>query len=307
MEVIRHTLKSKRYSKLYTEDKWYAYIMISPVVIGFCILMLFPLLYEFYLSLTDAKLVGEISFIGLKNYSTLFVNDALFKKSLLNSLYFSGVLVPLNITLAIMLAILLNEKIRGMGIFRTIVFLPSITPIVVWAIVWKLILSTDVGVLNSILRTMGITGPAWLYNVQLTMPVLIINTVLKGVGLNMVIFLGALKSIPNVYYEAAKIDGTKPFQTLTHITIPMLSPTIFMVTIMTFIGSLKVFSNVYMLTNGGPANSTSLLIFYIYHKAFKEFKFGYSAAIAVILFLIILVLTLIQWSLRRRLVYAENE
>jgi len=302
-------LKSKqiKHSKLYKKDKWYAYAMISPVVMGFCLMMLFPLLYEFYLSLTDAKLVGDATFIGFQNYETLFGNDALFTKSILNSLYFSGVLVPMNISLAILLAVLLNKKIRGIGIFRTLVFLPSITPIVVWALVWKFILATDVGVLNSFLKMFGVTGPAWLYNIHLTMPVLIVNTVLKGVGLNMVIFLGALKSIPQIYYEAAKIDGAKSLKTFTKITLPMLSPTIFMVTIMTIIGSLKIFTNVYMLTNGGPANSTSLIVFYIYYKAFKEFKFGYASAAAVILFLAILILTLIQWSLRRRLVYAESE
>ena len=176
-----------------------------------------------------------------------------------------------------------------------------------WAIVWKLILSTDVGVLNSVLKLLGIAGPAWLYDMRLTMPVLIVNTVLKGVGLNMVIFLGALKSIPEVYYEAARIDGAKPLKAFIHVTLPMMSPTVFMATVMTIIASLKIFSNVYMLTNGGPAGSTELLVYYVYHKAFKEFKFGYAAAVAVILFLMILILTLVQWSLRRRLVYAENE
>ena len=309
MKTAQNELKSMKikHGKLYQNDKWYAYAMISPVVLGFACLMLFPLLYEFYLSLTNAKLLGNVNFIGFENYENLFGNDPLFTKSILNSLYFSGVLVPLNISLAILLAVLLNRQLRGIGIFRTLVFLPSITPIVVWALVWKLILSTDAGILNAFLKIIGITGPAWLFDVHLTMPVLIVNTVLKGVGLNMVIFLGALKSIPVVYYEAAMIDGAKPFRTFVNVTLPMLSPTIFMVTVTTIISSLKIFSNVYMLTNGGPANSTSLLVFYIYYKAFKEFNFGYAAAIAAVLFVIILIITLIQWSLRRRLVYAENE
>lgn len=307
MKFARNKLKPIMHGKLDKKDKWYAYAMISPVVLGFLCLMLFPLLYEFYLSMTDAKLLGDVKFIGFQNYANLTGNDPLFIKSVFNSLYFSGVLVPLNISLAILLAVLLNRELKGIGVFRTLVFLPSITPIVVWALVWKLILSTDMGFLNSFLKMIGITGPAWLYDMRLTMPVLIVNTVLKGVGLNMVIFLGALKSIPVVYYEAARIDGAKAVRTFFHITLPMLSPTIFMVTITTIIGSLKIFSNVYMLTNGGPANSTTLLVFYIYYKAFKEFKLGYAAAAAFILFIVILAITIIQWSLRRRLVYAENE
>jgi multiple sugar transport system permease protein len=280
--------------------------MISPVVLGFLCLLTFPLLYEFYLSMTNAELLGNVQFIGLENYKTLFLEDPVFINSLKNSLYFTVVLVPINICLAIFLAALLNKNIPGVGVFRTLVFMPNITPIVVWAIVWKYILATDVGIVNSMLKAVGITGPAWLYNMRLTMPVLIINTVMKGVGLNMVLVLSALKSIPAVYYEAARIDGAAPGKTFFYITLPMLSPTIFMVVIMTVIGALKIFSNVYMLTGGGPARSTQLIVLFIYLKAFKEYQFAYAAAVAVIFFLIILCLTLIQWNLRRRFVYAEE-
>lgn len=298
--------RKRKLSKLARQDSVSAYIMISPIVFGFFAMLLFPLLYEMYLSLTDAKLMGEATFVGFENYKTLFTNDPLFVKAIGNSIYFTFTLVPLNIILALLLATLLNKNVKGIGIFRTLVFMPNITPIIVWAIVWKLLLATDVGIINSYLRMVGITGPAWLYDMKLTMPVLIFNTLLKGVGLNMVIFLAALKAIPNVYYEAAKIDGAKPFRMFTNVTIPMLSPTIFMVLIMTVIGALKVFSNVYMLTGGGPANSTMMIVYYIYVKAFREFEFGYAAAIALVLFAVMLVLTLIQWKLRRKLVYAEE-
>lgn len=298
--------RRRKLSKLARQDSVSAYIMISPIVFGFFAMLLFPLLYEMYLSLTDTKLMGEAAFVGFENYKTLFTNDPLFVKALGNSIYFTFALVPLNIILALLLATLLNKNVKGIGIFRTLVFMPNITPIIVWAIVWKLLLATDVGIINSYLRMVGITGPAWLYDMKLTMPVLIFNTLLKGVGLNMVIFLAALKAIPNVYYEAARIDGAKPFRMFTNVTIPMLSPTIFMVLIMTVIGALKVFSNVYMLTGGGPANSTMMIVYYIYVKAFREFEFGYAAAIALVLFAVMLVLTLIQWKLRRKLVYAEE-
>lgn len=293
-------------SKLERQDSVSAYVMISPIIFGFFAMLLFPLLYQMYLSLTDAKLMGDIAFVGFKNYETLFTNDPLFIKSISNTLYFTFALVPLNIIFALLLASMLNKKVKGIGIFRTLVFMPSITPVVVWAIVWKLLLATDVGIINSYLKMIGINGPAWLYNIKITMPVIIINTLLKGVGLNMIIFLAALKDIPDVYFDAADIDGANSFRKFTNITIPLLSPTIFMVFIMTVIGALKVFSNVYMLTRGGPANSTLLIVYYIYVKAFREYEYGYAAAIAMVLFFVMAILTLIQWSLRRKLVYAED-
>ncbi|MBT9777440.1 ABC transporter permease subunit [Clostridium sp. MCC353] len=297
----------KKQSGVLRTDSKYAYCMIAPVVLGSIFFLYVPLIYELYLSMTDAKLIGSINVVGLENYKTLFLKDGDFLNAMENSLFFTVCLVPLNVSIAIILAVLLNQKIKGTGIMRTLVFMPNITPIVVWAIVWKYILATDVGILNSLLKTIGITGPAWLYDVKLTMPVLIVNTMMKGVGLNMVIFLSALKAIPAVYYEASRLDGANSFQIFKSITIPMLSPSIFMVLITTTIGALKIFSNVYNLTGGGPAKTTQLLVYYIYLKAFKEYKMGYAAAMAVIMFLIILVLTLIQWSLRRRMVYAEEE
>ncbi|MDL2229200.1 sugar ABC transporter permease [Treponema sp. OttesenSCG-928-L16] len=293
-------------SKLNSSEKYYAFAMVGPVVLGFLSLLAFPLIYEFYLSLTDTQLVGTARFIGFENYKTLFTNDPVFVKSMGNSLYFTAALVPLNISIAVLLACMLNNKLHGIGIFRTLIFMPNITPVVVWALVWKYILATDVGVINGFLQSFGIQGPAWLYSMSLTMPVMIINAVMKGVGLNMVIILSALKSIPDVYYEAARIDGASPVKTFWHITIPMLSPILFMVTIMTIIGALKMFSLIYVFTGGGPARSTQLIVLYIFIKAFKEYQFGYAAAIAVLFFILILCLTLVQWTFRRRFVYAED-
>lgn len=297
----------KRKSRLNREEKWYAYGMISPVVLGFFCLLLFPLLYELYLSFTDAKLLGETSFVGLDNYVKLFTGDKYFIKAMGNSLYFTVGVVALNVSSAIVLAVLLNQRLKGIGIFRTLVFMPNITPVVVWAIVWRYILSTDVGVLNGLLKMIGIQGPAWLFDMKLTMPVLIVNTVMKGVGLNMVMILSALKSIPNVYYEAAHIDGANGLQQFKHVTIPLLSPTIFMVLVTTVIGAMKIFANVFVLTGGGPARTTQLIVMYIYDAAFKKYEFGYAAAISMIMFLILLGITMVQWSLRRKMVYAEND
>lgn len=301
------TMAKRPVSRLNREEKWYAYAMISPVVLGFFCLLLFPLLYEFYLSFTDTKLLGEAHFVGFENYVTLFTADKYFVKSMGNSIYFTVGVVALNVSTAIVLAVLLNKPLKSIGVFRTLVFMPNITPVVVWAIVWRYILSTDVGVLNGLLRMVGIEGPAWLFDMKLTMPVIIINTVMKGVGLNVVMILSALKSIPNVYYEAARIDGANELQQFKNVTIPLLSPTLFMVLVTTVIGAMKIFANVFVLTGGGPARTTQLIVMYIYHRAFKQYEFGYAAAISVVMFLILLGITMVQWSLRRKMVYAEND
>jgi multiple sugar transport system permease protein len=151
-----------------------------------------------------------------------------------------------------------------------------------------------------------IVGPAWLYDMKLTMPVVIVVSVLKNVGLNMVIFLAALNDVPRMYYEAAKIDGASKWKTFTHVTLPMISPSIFLALILTLIGSLKVFGQIYVMTGGGPGTSTYVLVFYIYQQAFRLYEFGYASAIAFVLFIIIFALTLVQWKLRKRWVHHEQ-
>lgn len=294
-------------SSLLRSEHIAGYVMISPIILGFVFLLFLPLLYEVYLSFTDATLsLQKPNFIGWQNFKALFTTDKVFRQAGKNTLVYTLGLVPFNIITALLLACLLNQKYRGVGIFRTLLFMPNITPIVVWAIVWKAILATDVGVLNSFLGRFGIEGPAWLYDLKLTMPVVIVNSIMKGVGMNMVIFLSALKSVPDVYYEASRIDGASAIQVFRKVTVPLLSPTIFMVFIMTIIGALKSFSLIYTLTGGGPARSTMLLVNYIFEKGFKQLKFGPAAAISIILFLIMLVFTVIQWVMRKRLVYAEE-
>lgn len=215
-------------------------------------------------------------------------------------------MIPLNLCLALGLALLLNRKIPGIGLFRTAIFTPVVTSIVVWAIAWKYIFATDYGLINELLKLLHIEGPAWLYNFQLAMPVVIIVSVLKNVGLNMVIFLAALQDVPKMYYEAAKIDGASKYKMFTNVTMPMISPSLFLAMILTLIGSLKVFSQIQVMTDGGPGTSTYVLVYYIYQQAFKIFDFGYASAIAFILFFLVLVLTIVQWNLRKRWVHHEE-
>ncbi|UIO41426.1 sugar ABC transporter permease [Brevibacillus brevis] len=281
------------------------WLFISPMVIGFVVLLLGPLLLALYMSFTDWPLLGEAEFIGLENYRAIF-QDAEFWIVVGNTFAFSAGLVPLNIVLALGLALLLVRKLPGIGIFRTAIFVPVMTSLIVWAIVWKYLFATDTGFINQILQMFGITGPSWLYNPKLAMPVVIVTSVLKNVGLNMVLFIAALQQVPVHLYEAARIDGASRTRQLFQITIPMISPTVFLTTLLTIIGSLKVFGQIYVMTQGGPDNSTKVLVYYIWERAFKNFEFGYASALAFVLFFIILVFTLLQWQFRKRWVFHEE-
>jgi multiple sugar transport system permease protein len=282
------------------------WLFVSPMVLGFIALLIVPLIMAFYMSLTDWPLLGDANFIGFGNYRSI-ISDAEFWKVLGNTFYFAAGLVPLNIILALALALLLARGKRGMGLFRTAIFVPVMTSLIVWAIVWKYLFATDSGFINQLLLLfLGVKGPAWLYNVQLAMPAVIVTSVLKNVGLNMVLFIAALQQVPAHLYEAAKIDGAGRTTVFFRVTVPMITPTIFLTVIMTVIGSLKVFGQIYVMTQGGPSGSTKVLVYYIWEKAFRLFEFGYASALSYVLFFIILIFTLIQWQLRRRWVFHEN-
>ncbi|WP_339371248.1 carbohydrate ABC transporter permease [Paenibacillus elgii] len=281
------------------------WLFVAPMVLGFVTLLLVPLGTAFYMSLTDWPLLGEATFTGLDNYRTI-LTDSEFWKVLGNTVYFAAGLVPLNIILALLLAVPLSKSLPGMGMYRTVIFIPVMTSLVVWSIVWKYMFATDSGFINQLLQLIGIQGPAWLYNTKLAMPAVIVTSVLKNVGLNMVLFIAALQQVPVQLYEAARIDGASKTATFFRVTVPMITPTIFLTVMMTIIGSLKVFGQIYVMTQGGPAGSTKVLVYYIWEKAFKLFEFGYASALAYVLFVIILILTMIQWQMRKRWVIHES-
>lgn len=293
-------------NKTKLREALWGYLFILPVVLGFLVFMAAPIFDALIKSFTNASLLGETSFVGLDNYKKLLFHDPTFRISLKNTMIYSVGLVPLNIVMAFFMALLLKKKVRGIGFFRTAFFTPVVMSVVAWGIIWKFILGTDAGLLNLLLRGVGIKGPAWLYSPKLTMAVVIVVSVLKNVGMNMVIILSALHGVSETYYEAAQIDGVTPWKRLIYITLPLISPTIFMLVIVTLIGSLKVFGQIYSLTGGGPGNSTKVLVYYVYEQAFKFYEFGYASAAAFILFLIVLVFTLIQWKLKGRWVYSEE-
>lgn len=279
-----------------------AWIFILPAIIGTFIFIIIPVICSFSLSFTKWDLLNPIQFVGFKNYSELF-HQALFWKILLNTIVFAvstsvfGVIIPL------ILAYVLNNKIRGSEFYKSAYFLPFITPMVVIGIIWSWIFDPNIGLLNQVLNI----HINWLYDTKFAMPALIMVSVWKLIGYNMIIFLSSLSAISQSLFEAAKIDGANSFQIFKNITIPMLSPTIFFVVIITAISSFQVFDLIYLMTQGGPFDSTNVLVYSIYKEAFEYFNVGRASAIAYVLFVIILVLTLIQWNLRKKLVYLEEK
>ena len=293
-------------NKLQKQEKWSGLLFITPMMLGFLVFVFIPIAAAIVISLYNWTLITDSSFIGLDNYKEVLTHDPTFWKVFKNTFVFSAGLVPFNISLALILAVILKQRLFGIGFFRTAFFTPVVTSMVVWAIVWKYIFATENGFVNQMLSMIGIEGPAWLYNVQLTMPVVILISALKTVGMNMVIFLAALHNVPALYYESAKIDGASRWVLFSRITLPLITPSIFMVLILTLVGSLKVFGQIYVVTQGGPGTSTSVLVYYIYMLAFQFYKFGYASAVAFILFFIILCLTIFQWQVRKRWVHYEQ-
>lgn len=278
-----------------------AWIFVFPALLGMLIFIIIPIFFSFGLSFAKWDLLNPIQFVGLDNYKEIFT-ELLFGKILLNTVVFAlatsffGVIIPL------ILAAIMNSKIRGADFFKTAYFLPFITPMIVIGIVWEWIFDPNIGLLNKVLQV----HINWLYDPHWAMPALIIVSVWKLIGYNMIIFLSGFSGISNSMFEAAKIDGANPVETFFYVTIPLLSPTIFFVVIITAVSSFQVFDLIYLMTQGGPLDSTNVLVYAIYKNAFEYFNAGKASAIAYVLFVIILVLTLLQWNMRKKLVYNEE-
>lgn len=284
---------------LFDNQKFTAWIFILPALAGTLIFIIIPVICSFGLSFTKWDLLNPIQFAGFDNYKEIF-SEPLFYKIFLNTVVFAvstsifGVIIPL------ILACILNSKIRGAEFYKTAYFLPFITPMIVIGVVWEWIFDPNIGLLSRIVHI------NWLYDTHFAMLALIIVSVWKLIGYNMIIFLSALGAVSQSMFEAAKIDGASSFQTFINVTVPLLSPSIFFVVIITAISSFQVFDLIYLMTQGGPLDSTNVLVYAIYKNAFEYFNAGKASAIAYVLFTVILVLTLIQWNLRKKLVYNEN-
>jgi len=274
-------------------DYFWAALFLLPNLLGFLVFILLPLIASFGLSFTSWDLLTPIKWIGLGNYKTL-ISDQVFWKVLWNTIYFTIGNVPVGIILSLFLAITLNQKIKGITIFRAVYFLPVISSTVAVAIVWQWLYNPQFGLLNYLLSLVGIDGPNWLSSTTWAMPAVIITSIWRGLGFNMVLFLAGLQGIPETYYDAAKIDGANWWALFKNITVPLLSPTTFFVVVISIINSFQVFDLIYVMTAGGPARSTSVLVHYLYQNAFQYFKMGYASAIGYVLFFLVFTVILIQ-------------
>lgn len=281
------------------------YLFISPWLIGFFILTAGPMIFSAYMSFTDWEIFGETQWIGLENYKTL-IEDELFWKSLWNTFYYTLISVPLSLIFGYFLAVLLNTKVRFMGVFRTIFYLPSIVPAVASSLLWLLIFQPEFGLANALLEIFHLPTSKWVLSETMVKPALIIMS-LWGVGSGMVIYLAGLQGVPTSLYEAAEIDGAGAWHKLWNITIPMTSHVIFFNLIMGIIGSFQVFTQAYVMSNGGPNNASLFYVLYLYQNAFNFFKMGYASSLAWVLFIIILIFTLIQFRFFGKRVYYEFE
>jgi multiple sugar transport system permease protein len=288
-------IKKKKHNGLEKREWLAGYLYILPNFIGFFVFFAVPVVYGLIVSASNYNGFKKFDIIGLENYFRLF-RDKFFIIALKNNIYYSVIFVPLTILLALLLALALNKKRKFDGFFKTVFYFPSITSIVAIAIVWGMIMNPGTGPINVFLRTIGIDNPPkWIASSKTAMISIIIIMAWKNAGYYMIMFLGGLKSISQELYEAAKIDGANTWRLFTHITWPMLSPTTFMIFILCFISSFQVFDAINIMTEGGPGTATTVIVYRIYEEGFINLKYGYASAMAYFLFLIILIITLIQF------------
>lgn len=299
MKIIAKPLTLQR------REAIFGYVFISPWLIGFIVFTLGPMIASLVLSLTEYKIIKVPAFIGLANYTKLFLADPKFWHSLQVTATYALIAIPLNLILGFMLAFLLNQKVPGLPFWRTVFYMPSLIAGVAVAMLWGMIFNPKYGILNWILSLVGIHGPGWLASPQWALPALIIMS-MWSVGGGMIIYLSGLQSIPTAFYEAAEIDGANSWQKLFRITLPLMSPIIFYNLVMGIIGTFQYFTEAYVLTSGGPAESTLFYNLYLYRNAFTYLNMGYASALAWVLFVIVLLLTLLVFRSSLAWVYYEG-
>ena len=297
--------RRQRLSPRVIRDNIAGFLFISPWLLHFVLLIAFAMFYSFRISLMETDLLSSEKFVGFANYKNLW-NDELFWKSFRVTAYYSFVLVPSGIVLALAIAMLMNQKVKFVGVWRTLFYLPSVVSGVAVAILWGYVLNPRFGLLNMGLRSVGIEGPRWLFSETWAVPGFILMG-LWGAGGAMLLYLAGLQGIPTTLYEAAEIDGAGSWHRFCHITIPMLTPTIYFNLLINIIGSFQVFTQSYIMTGGGPNNATLTQVLYLYRKGFQDFQFGYASALAWALFLVILVFTVLVVRSSEGWVHYEGE
>ncbi|MCX5771225.1 MAG: sugar ABC transporter permease [Candidatus Hydrogenedentes bacterium] len=276
-----------------------------PWFAGFIVFGGGPIFFSFIMSFCEYDVLSAPKFVGLANYVEMFTRDELFYKSLWNTVYMT-IGIPLGMIVGLGIALLLNQEVKGMAVYRTFFYLPSVMPAVAASILWIWIFNPNQGVLNSLLAYVGIHGPAWLQDQAWSKPALIIMGVWSA-GSSMIIWLAGLKGIPRHLYEAAEIDGAGRLRRFVSITLPMLSPYILFNLVMGIIGTFQIFTQALIMTQGGPVDSTLFYVYNLFNYAFRYLRMGYASAMAWVLFAIVLVLTMIQMSLSKRWVYYESD
>ncbi|MER7243422.1 sugar ABC transporter permease [Kribbella sp. NPDC000426] len=285
------------------ERRW-GLLLAMPAIIGFVVFSLAPMAVSAVLSLTDWTIGSTPSFVGVDNYVHMFSRDPLFLKSLGVTTYYTLGAVPLTLVVAFAIAMLLNAKVRGLGVYRTIYYLPTLVPSVANAVLWLWIFNPDFGLLNSTLRQLGAPTSNWVFSETAVVPSLILMSS-WGFGNIMVIFLAGLQGVPRHLYEAVSIDGGGAWRQFRHVTLPMMTPVLFYNLVTSIIGTFQVFNQAYIMTQGGPNNASTFYVYYLYTTAFTKSQMGYASALAWALFVIVMVITVALFRSSNRWVYYE--
>jgi multiple sugar transport system permease protein len=299
---INSRKRGVRYKFRQMRREWNAYLFLAPGLILFSVFTVFALIYAFYLTFHEWNILQPAKpFVGLQNYRDM-LHDQQFKQSVINTAYFTGGSIPLTMAIGLGVALLLNQPLRFRGLFRTMYFLPVVTPFVASAILWKWLYNGDYGLFNFYLLKVHLIQQPLLFlsSKNLAMPSVILMAIWGGVGFSMVVYLAGLQSIPEELYEAAKIDGANAFSRLRYITIPMLAPTTLFLLVIGIIGSFQIFTQIFVMTGGGPVGRTTTVVYYIYQSAFTYYEMGYASTLAYGLFVLLFAVTLLQLQLYRR-------
>lgn len=300
-QPVRHSSQARR-------DLRNGLLFASPWLLNLAVFIAYPIAASLYYSFCAYDTLRAPRWIGIENYRNLFTDDPLFWKSLFNTLYMVAVGLPIGLVVSLGIALLMNQKLKGMAFYRTIYYLPSITPVVATSVLWLWLLNPEIGLVNTMLAKIGIAGPGWLQSPDWSKPALILMG-LWGAGGGMVIYLAGLQDVPQQLYEAAELDGAGRLAQFRHVTLPMLSPVIFFNLIMGLIGSFQYFTQVYVMTQGrgGPRDSTLVYALHLFNSAFLDFRMGYACAMAWVLFLVTLLCAGVLFRTSARWVYYGGE
>lgn len=304
MEYLEQTQvkKQAKKSNLYAQEHKVALLFVILPIIGFILFSLIPLVYSVYAAFTNWNGLGQMDFVGLRNFEKLF-HDQYFYKTIYNTLFLM-LGIPLGLILSFMLASALSRGIKGTTIFRTVYYIPVISSLAAISILWQWAYNGDFGLINQVLAIFGIDGPNWLQNTATVKPAIILMAVWKGLGYSMLLYLAAIQSVPKTFYEAAELDGATPFQKFKNITWPMVKPVTFFLVVTNVIGGSQVFTEINIMTpTGGPEYSSATIVWYIWQKAFKNWQMGYASSMSLILAILIFCITALQFYINRKSTY----